>query len=79
MVISKKTRVPVKSYGVFPDQRFRTAANRPKRVLPVDGVPNWAQRLHIKLFSDMLMDKRARLAGHVIKTERIDPLLPHIQ
>ena len=25
--------------------------------------PNWAQRRHIKLFSDMLMDKRARLSG----------------
>ena len=35
---------------------------------------NWAQRRHIKLFSEMLMDKRARLAGHVIRRETDDPL-----
>ena len=39
--------------------------------------PSQAQRRHLKLFPEMFMDKRAkraRLAGHVIRTERNDPL-----
>ena len=39
--------------------------------------PNQAQRRHLKLFPEMFMDnraKRARLAGHVTRTERNDPL-----
>ena len=36
--------------------------------------PNWAQRRHVLLFSEVLMDERARLAEHVITRERNDPL-----